>query len=104
LPRTLATLRRLCGEGKQAVAGNLALLEDRVALREGRKQIYGSQVGTDTVTRKNYLLPLEDPDNVDARRAKVGLGSLADYLKSFDIEWNVDEYKKQEAEKAGKQE
>jgi hypothetical protein len=84
---------------KQAIAGNLALLEDRVALQEGRKQIYGSQVGTDTVTRKNYLLPLEDPDNVDARRAEVGLGPLAEYLKSFDLVWDVEEYKKQQAHK-----
>ena len=89
-------------EKKQAMAGNLALLEDRVALREGRKQIYGSQVGTDTVTHKNFLLPLEDPDNVDARRAKVGLGPLADYLKSFDMEWNVEEYKKEQANKDAK--
>ena len=87
---------------KQAHPGNLALLEDRVALREGRKQTYGSQVGTDTVTHKNYLLPLEDPDHVDERRAKVGLGPLADYLKGFDVEWNVEEYKKQQAEKEGK--
>jgi hypothetical protein len=87
---------------KQASAGNLALLEDRVALREGRKQIYGSQVGTDTVTNKNYLLPLEDPDNVDARRAQVGLGPLADYLKMFDMEWNPEAFKKQEAEREGK--
>ena len=85
---------------KQALAGNLALLEDRVATREGRKQIYGSQVATDSITRKNYLLPLEDPDNVDKRRATVGLGPLADYLKRFGIEWNVEEFKKkQEAEK-----
>ena len=48
---------------------------------------------------KNYLLPLEDPDNVDARRAQVGLGLLAEYLKSFDIDWNVEAYKEQEAKK-----
>lgn len=83
---------------KQALAGNLALLEDRVALREGRKQTYGSQVQTDTVTRKNFLQPLEDPDHVDERRAAVGLGPLAEYLKQFGIEWNLEEYKKEQAE------
>jgi hypothetical protein len=40
-------------------------------------------------------LPLEDPDNVDKRRAAVGLEPLADYVKSWDIEWNVEAYKKQ---------
>ena len=83
---------------KQASASSLALLEDRVALREGKKQIYGSQVFTDTVTRKNFVAPLEDPDNVDKRRAAVGLGPLAAYLKEFDIEWNLEEFKRLQLE------
>ena len=85
-------------KNKQALAGNLALLEDRVALGEGRKQIYGSQLQTDPVTNKNFLSPLEDPDNVDKRRASVGLGPLADYLKSFDVEWDLEAFKKQQQE------
>ena len=77
-----------------ANAGSLALLEDRIALREGRKQIYGSQIGTNITTKKQYVLPLEDPDNVDIRRKKVGLNSLSDYVKSFDIIWDLEKYKK----------
>ena len=72
----------------------LALLEDRVALREGKRQIYGSQIGYDNATNKSYVHPLDDPDNVDKRRAEVGLELLADYVKSWDIIWNVEEYKK----------
>jgi hypothetical protein len=78
-----------------ANASSLALLEDRVALGEGRRQIYGSQIGYDDETGKSYVLPLEDPDNVDKRRAEVGLGLLADYVKRWDIVWNVEEYKLQ---------
>lgn len=77
-----------------ALSSSFALLEDRVALREGKKQIYGSQIGTNTKTNKNYVLPLEDPDNVDKRRIGVGLDSLADYVKHWNIIWNVEEYKK----------
>ena len=90
---------------KQAVAGNLALLEDRVAISEGRKQVYGSQLQTDKVTGKNFLSPLEDPDHVDERRAAVGLGPLAEYLKQFDVEWDAEAFKKQQQanEKRGKQ-
>ena len=29
--------------------------------------------------------PLEDPDNVDKRRAEVGLGPLADYVSNWNI-------------------
>ncbi len=77
-----------------ASSSSLALLEDRVALRQGKKQIYGSQIGRNTKTNTYYVLPLEDPDNVDKRRSEVGLGLLADYVKNWNINWNVDEYKK----------
>ena len=34
------------------------------------------------------LYPIEDEENVDARRATVGLGPLAPYLKkAFDIDY-----------------
>lgn len=77
-----------------ADSSSLALLEDRVALREGRKQIYGSQVGTNPTTKKQYVLPLEDPDNVDKRRAEVGLGTLTEYVQNWNITWDVEQYKK----------
>lgn len=82
-------------KNKNASSSALALLEDRVALGEGKKQIYGSQIGFDKDTNINYVLPLEDPDTVDQRRASVGLGLLADYVKNWNIVWNVEEYKKQ---------
>lgn len=77
-----------------AKPSHLALLEDRIALREDRKQIYGSQVGTNPITKKIYVLPLEDPDNVDVRRAEVGLEPLAEYVRYWDIIWNAEQYKK----------
>jgi hypothetical protein len=77
-----------------AMSSSLALLEDRVALREGRRQIYGSQIGTNPVTKEDYVLPLEDPDNVDKRRAEVGLEPLSEYVKQWNIIWNVEAYKK----------
>jgi hypothetical protein len=82
-------------KNKNASSNSLALLEDRVALGEGKRQIYGSQIGYDEATQKSYVLPLEDPDNVDKRRAEMGLGPIADYVKRWDIKWDVEEYKKQ---------
>ncbi|NUQ24438.1 MAG: hypothetical protein HUU34_10835 [Saprospiraceae bacterium] len=82
-------------KSKKASGSDLALLEDRIALREGRKQLYGSQIGRDNDTGQFYVLPLEDPDNVDKRRAEVGLGPIADYVKRWNLEWDVEAYKKQ---------
>lgn len=78
-----------------ATGSSLALLEDRVALRQGKKQIYGSQIYRNEQTNKHYVAALEDPDNVDKRRTEVGLGLIADYVKQWDIVWNVEDYKKQ---------
>jgi hypothetical protein len=92
-------------KNKQAIAANLALLEDRVALREGRKQIYGSQIASDS-TGRTFLQPLEDPDHVDERRSSVGLGPLAEYLKEFGIVMDMKKFKKEwkemEEKKGGK--
>jgi len=76
-----------------ATGSQLALLEDRVALRQGKKQIYGSQIGFDKETDKYIVQDLEDPDNVDKRRAEVGLSPLADYVKNWGIVWDVEQYK-----------
>ncbi|MCK9422818.1 MAG: hypothetical protein M0Q38_09480 [Bacteroidales bacterium] len=78
-----------------ARADHLALLEDRVALKEGCRQIYGSQLGMDPITKKTYVCPLEDPVNVDARRAKVGLPPMQEYLEPAGIKWDIEQYKKE---------
>ena len=90
----LPMMRDTVKEGK-ASARSLALLEDRVALGQGKRQIYGSQIGRDPETGDNYVLPLDDPDHVDERRLLVGLGPLSAYVSRWDIVWDVEEYKKQ---------
>ena len=70
------------------------MLEDRVALRTGKRQIYGSQLWRDPETGEFHVMPLEDPDKVDERRSSVGLGKLADYISIWDLKWDADAYKK----------
>ena len=77
-----------------AFGSDLALLEDRVALRQGKRQIYGSQIGREN-TGEFYVSPLDDPDHVDERRAAVGLEPLANYVANWDIKWDVEAYKNQ---------
>ena len=76
-----------------ADSGSLALLIDRIEIREGRKQIYGSQIGINPNTKTEYVLPVIDPDNVDKRRTEVGLGSMSDYVKNWNLIWDVEKYK-----------
>ena len=89
----LPMMRAAVKDGR-ANARHLALLEDRVNLRQGRKQVYGSQVGWEKKTNEYYVLPLDDPDNVDQRRAAVGLPPLVEYLQNWKMKWDVELYKK----------
>jgi hypothetical protein len=77
-----------------ARGSSLALLEDRVALRQGKRQIYGSQIGRDPETNEHFVLPLDDPIHVDERRTEVGLPPLADYVKRWEIDWDPEAYLK----------
>jgi hypothetical protein len=73
---------------KEARQSDPALLEDRILTREGKKQIYGTQLRLNQTTQLMELYPIEDEENVDARRAAVGLEPLAQYLKrAFSIDY-----------------
>lgn len=71
-----------------ALAKDLAFLEDRIALRQGKKQLYGSQLFTDETGV--YVQPLEDPDNLEKRRASVWLEPMSEYIGK---KWDPVEYK-----------
>jgi len=86
-------MMRKAVKNKKASASSLALLEDRVALKQYKKQIYGSQIRRGE-SGKYYVLLLQDPDNVDKRRAEVGLQPLAEYVRQRQIKCDVEGYKK----------
>lgn len=78
---------------QKTLPGNLALLQDRIALREGRKQIYGSQVYIDSNTEKKYVQPIQNPKKVDSLRAQVGLPTMEFYLsQAFQMHWSLEDY------------
>ncbi len=78
-----------------ANASSLALLEDRINLRNKRHQLYGSQIGSHPETGEKIVLPLADPERVDIRRQEMGLGPLDEYTQRFGFKWDVELYKKQ---------
>lgn len=72
---------------------SLALLEDRVALNTGGKQIYGSQIWSDE-TGAYFVAPIEDPEHVNERRKRVGLQPLEEYTMIWNFKWDVETHKK----------
>ena len=77
--RYLPLLRTEAAKGELPWS-HLALLEDRVRLRHGKKQIYGTQL-TRNAAGEWEPQPIEDEANVDKVRASVGLEPLADYIQ-----------------------
>lgn len=78
---------------KKLLAANYAMLVDRIEMKNKRPQIYGTQI----VTEKgiHYIYPLLNPDSVEVWRQSLGMfTSLQSYAKMFNVEWNVEEYKK----------
>ncbi len=73
---------------------HLALLEDRIQMRNGKPQTYGSQITRDEETGEQVVYEIWDPEFVDQRRKEVGLGPLEDYVKRWGIEWTVEQKEK----------
>lgn len=71
-----------------------AMFYDRLLLRLGKRQIYGTQLAMSKESKKPYVLPLDDAKNVDARRAKMGLNSMQENLNRWNLTWDIDAYLK----------
>ncbi len=86
-------LMKEAADAGEASWRSLALLIDRVNLREGNPQIYGSQVYRND-DGSYYVKDLKDPEYVNQRRKEVGLGPLEDYMKRWGVEWTVEQKEK----------
>lgn len=77
----------------------LVRAEDRIATERGDLQIYGGQMKYYPETKSFNVWPVFDPENIDKRRAEIGLEPIAVFLKNrFDFEWNLKEQIKRTAE------
>ncbi len=88
-------LLREAVKNKNARPQDLALLEDRISISQGKKQIYGSQIIQDNKTGSYFLAPMIDPDNVDKRRAMMGLNPISNYVANWGIVWDLGKYKRE---------
>jgi len=81
LQRRALPLLAAAVDAGDAKPSQLALLTDRVRLKDGRPQLYGSQIRV--VDGEATPFEIEDPERVDERRAAMGLEPMAEYLKRF---------------------
>jgi len=79
-------------ENKNLPKSQYAMFYDRLLLRRGERQIYGTQLAMSKESKLPYVLPLESPENVDKRRAEMGLNTMQENLNRWNITWDVEEY------------
>lgn len=80
--RLLAELEKVVSEG-QALASDLAMVQDSILVADGEKQTYGTAI-VNGADGEMILHPLEEPDLVDVRRETVGLPPLEEYLQEVE--------------------
>tara|TARA_B110000967_G_C18863639_1_gene551441 strand:+ start:1139 stop:2065 length:927 start_codon:yes stop_codon:yes gene_type:complete len=82
LKKYLPYLRNAVDEN-EADKSQLALLIDRINVRDGKKQVYGSQVSYDSIQKVYFIDTVSDPENLNKRRAEMGLEPIEDYIKRW---------------------
>lgn len=78
---------------------NIAYLTDRVLVGQKKQQRYGTQLDN-----KCEPQPIEDPDNLDKRRAEMGLNTMAEYLKQARQMYGIKEKKESESKEKDRKE
>lgn len=68
--------------------GAYAVFVDRMRMYSGKPQVYGSQLLT--INGNLYMWPIEDVENLEARRKAANMLSVEDYIKGFreDVVWD----------------
>ncbi len=64
---------------------HLTILEDRIRMKEGKRQIYGSQFTWNEKEKKYNFHPIENRKNVNKRRREVGLEPIESYAEKNGI-------------------
>lgn len=66
---------------KESDGWYLAFLQDRILVRNGKKQKYGTQAKKDIKTGKTYFYEISDLKTVNQRRKAIGLQTIEVYAK-----------------------
>ncbi len=82
--RYLLILKDAVSKGN-ANAADYALLEDRIAIQQGRKQMYGSQLGMNETNENLYFYPIENVLEVNNRRCAIGLEPIEIYAQYWGV-------------------
>ena len=79
---------------KKIIPSDYVMLADRIAIRNKRPQVYGTQINA--AGGNHEVMPLVNPDSVDAWRKSINMAqTMEQYVKIWNLTWDKEEYKKQ---------
>lgn len=64
-----------------------AIFQDRLSVRLGKNQLFGSQTAVDNIGN-SYLYPVDDIDSINRRRAEIGLYKIRQQLQESKIKYD----------------
>lgn len=83
--------KRLADQG-EASRKQCAMMEDRLLMWNGKKQIYGTQASDFREDKTMAIWPIDDPKHVNQRRKEVGFTTtIEEYAKRLNAIYNPDE-------------
>jgi len=93
-------LMRKAVEDKELSPRFLVRAVDRIATDKNELQVYGGQMKYYSETKSFNFWPIKDPENLEKRRAEMGMESISQFLKRkrVDLEWNLEEQIKRSEE------
>ena len=75
-------------KAEQGIMGkeDAATLQDRILMKKGEMQVYGTQTTRVVINGENinYLWPVKNPDQLDKLRKEVNLPPIAEYIAVFE--------------------
>jgi hypothetical protein len=79
-------LLRASVQAGESSGRHLAMLEDRIRVGKDQKQVYGTQYFFNPQTGQNEFFPIENPGEVNQRRAEIGLPPIEEYARRNNIQ------------------
>ena len=88
--KMLPVLKQSYLNGEGITGQEVALLTDRVLIKKGQKQLYGTQA--DVSNGEVIFMPILNPDTVDKRRAEMKMPPLAFYKKILEDMYGIKDH------------
>lgn len=85
--KTVLASMKIEVDKENASGRDYAYLIDRVKVNTQEKQIYGTQMILNADSTSFMPQPLIDPEQVNERRASVGLGKIEDYIETMNTRY-----------------